>query len=78
MAWNLEYNVRYEIAMARLVYLRSDQALPAPSNITGLGMFWKKNYNTYLGKGTANEFKMHFIAYTAPNEQVNVDISNEV
>lgn len=61
--WNLNNNVKYEVAMARLIYLRSNQQLPSASNVGALAWFWKRNYNTIQGKGTAYEFASHFDEY---------------
>lgn len=65
ISWNLNNNVEYEIAIARIIYLRGNQQLPHASNIDGLARFWKKYYNTYLGKGTPNQFKSHFYDYVS-------------
>jgi hypothetical protein len=65
ISWNLNNNVEYEVAIARIIYLRGNQQLPHASNIDGLAHFWKKYYNTYLGKGTPNQFKSHFYDYVS-------------
>lgn len=61
--WNLENNVDYEIAMARLIYLKTNKPLPSATDLSGLGKFWKVNYNTYLGKGTAREYVVNYQEY---------------
>lgn len=61
--WNLENNVKYEIAMARIIYLRTNKPLPSATDLGGLGKFWKVNYNTYLGKGTAHEYVENYEEY---------------
>ncbi len=61
--WNLEHNVNYEIAMARIIYLRTNQPLPNAADLKGLGRYWKINYNTYLGKGTAREYVENYEEY---------------
>ncbi len=64
LAWNLENNVAYEIAMARMIYLmKTDKPIPSATDPMALGKFWKVNYNTYLGKGTAKEYAVHFVEY---------------
>jgi hypothetical protein len=64
LAWNLENNVAYEIAMARMIYLmKTDKPIPGATDYNALGKFWKVNYNTYLGKGTAKEYAVHYEEY---------------
>ena len=53
---DLKYNLAYQIAMCRIHYLRVKEKLPAHDDIKGLARYWKKYYNTRLGKGTENEF----------------------
>lgn len=53
----LRYDIEYGIVMARLKYRRSPHALPkSPSDILGLARVWKRDYNTYEGKGKESEF----------------------
>ena len=49
---NQRANLPYQIAMARVHYLRVNEKLPRHDNVTGLALYWKKYYNTMLGKGT--------------------------
>lgn len=64
LAWNLENNIAYEIAMARMIYLmKTNKPIPSATDPMALGKFWKVNYNTYLGKGTAKEYAVHFEEY---------------
>lgn len=61
LSWNLKNNVAYEIAMARIVYLmKTNKPLPKATDLYALGKFWKINYNTYLGKGTAREYEINY------------------
>ena len=53
---SLIYNLCYSTIMARLVYLRAPGKLPDAKDIEGLAAYWKKHYNTPLGKGTEQEF----------------------
>lgn len=55
--WNLKNNIPYEIAIARIVYLRSRHDLPDANDSEALARFWKDNYNTYLGKGTVQQYR---------------------
>ena len=59
----LERNLAYAVAMARVHYLRVPEPLPMAGYITGLGAYWKKYYNTPLGKGTVQEFIDNYRRY---------------
>jgi hypothetical protein len=48
----LEWNLAYQIIMARIHYLRVPEPLPHPLDKVGLATYWKKYYNTSAGKGT--------------------------
>lgn len=50
----LEYNLKYAIIFCRLRYLVVKE--PLPNNLHGYAKYWKKYYNTELGKGTVDEF----------------------
>lgn len=56
----LETNDAYACAMARMVYARAKPALPNPGDIHGHAAYWKQHYNTPLGKGTPEEFVLHW------------------
>lgn len=49
-------NLAYATAMARLVYYRIPEPLPEPYDLEGCARYWKKYYNTHLGKGTEAHF----------------------
>ncbi len=51
----LRGNLLYQIAMARLHYYRRPEALPSRQNVAAMAGYWKKHYNTHLGKGTVEE-----------------------
>lgn len=53
-AEHLEYNVALAICMTRVHYLRVTESIP--TTIEGYARYWKKHYNTSLGKGTESEF----------------------
>ena len=55
----LKWNLMYAVAMARVQYYRVPDALPKLSLID-LTHYWKKHYNTVLGKGTVDEFHKNF------------------
>ena len=50
----LETNIAYAIIMCRLKYRRVPKKLP--KTVAGMGNYWKKYYNTDLGKGDPKEF----------------------
>ncbi len=51
---NLMYNLAYQIFICRVFYLRIKE--PVPNDIKDIANYWKKYYNTYLGKGTVEAF----------------------
>lgn len=59
-------NLAYQTAMARLHYWRFWQPLPNARDITGMGEYWKKYYNTRKGKGTVEEFIKNYNILIAP------------
>lgn len=60
----LEGDLIYQIIMCRLHYLRVPEALPrgTPSS---LARYWKKYYNTPLGRGTTGEFMCNYSKYVS-------------
>ena len=48
-------NLLYQIAMARIHYYRVAEALPTRHNLMDMAKYWKKYYNTRLGKGKPEE-----------------------
>ena len=52
----LVWNLGYATAMARLVYRRRPEPLPAAEDIPGLAAYWKAHFNTAAGRGTAAKF----------------------
>lgn len=59
----LEWNLAYQIIMARLHYRRARAALPAPTDIDGMALYWKLYYNTSIGKGTVEKAKRAYIKF---------------
>ena len=57
---HLRWNLAYQIAMARLHYRRVKEPLPATGDVLALAGYWKRYYNTTLGKGTVEEFEMNY------------------
>ena len=55
------FNDRLAICMARVHYLRVSEAIP--SDLEGWAYYWKKYYNTHLGRGTEYEFVCNYKRY---------------
>lgn len=51
---NLMYNLAYSVAICRIHYLRVAESVP--DTVEGRAVYWKKYYNTSLGKGTVEEY----------------------
>lgn len=49
-------NLRYSTGIARCQYYRRKEPLPDENDIEGMARYWKKYFNTHLGKGTEQEF----------------------
>ena len=45
-----------QIAMCRITYWRYPKRLPKKGDLQGQAEYWKKAYNTELGKGTVSHF----------------------
>ncbi len=57
------YNLAYQIAMARVHYLRVKTKLPEATDLQGLAEYWKLYYNSYKGKGTVDKALRKYILY---------------
>ena len=60
---NQRPNLQYQIAMARVHYLRVNEKLPSYRDIPGMARYWKKYYNTKLGKGTTSDTREKYKRY---------------
>lgn len=54
----LEWDLAYQIVMARLHYLRVKP--PIPSDLEGQARYWKQYYNTVAGSGTVAEYLKNY------------------
>jgi len=52
-------NLAYATAIARMIYYRISEPLPTGSDIEGQAIYWKKYYNTKMGKGCIEDFIQH-------------------
>ena len=57
------YDLQYATLMARFFYLRVKEQLPEEDDIGALANYWKKYYNTELGKGTPEKFVNAYYKY---------------
>lgn len=62
---HLYVNIAYAVAIARQIYRRRPEALPAAGDLDGLAAYWKAHYNTALGAGTPGKFKVAWHAHCA-------------
>ncbi|PKR56390.1 hypothetical protein COO92_21230 [Thalassospira lohafexi] len=62
-ASNLICNLAYAALMCRIHYYRVSEALPGANDLAGLARYWKRYYNTALGKGSESEFIENYHRY---------------
>lgn len=62
----METNLAYQAAIARIHYLRVPEKLPKGDDIEEMARYWKKYYNTEQGKGTEEEFIKNYKEYVKP------------
>lgn len=63
----LEHNDPLAIVIARLKYWTIPEAVPSARNLPAIAAYWKKYYNTPLGKGTEEQFIENYNALVVPN-----------
>jgi len=56
-------NLKLAVIMCRVFFLRVEEPIPAHDNIQAIADYWKKYWNTSLGKGTTEEFIAHYHKY---------------
>ena len=49
-------NIALQAVFCRLKYKRDKYALPKSSDLEAQAKYWKRVYNTHLGKGTITHF----------------------
>ena len=49
-------NIALQVAFCRLKYRLDKYALPGMDNIEAQAKYWKRVYNSHLGKGTVKHF----------------------
>lgn len=60
---HLESHLDYQIALCRVHYLRVKAPLPAADDIHGQAAYWKKYYNTAMGRGTVYQYILSYRKY---------------
>ena len=60
---NLRANLPYQIVMARIYYMRFSEPLPKYNDLPSLAYYWKKYWNTSLGKGTVYQAQNNYERY---------------
>jgi hypothetical protein len=60
---NLTANIPYQAAIGRVYYWTRPGALPDKSDPTAMGIYWKKHWNSPLGKGKALIATEHYEAF---------------
>lgn len=63
MRESLRTNLAYQVVIARLVYYRKSEPIPSRDDIEAMARYWKKHYNTELGKGTVQEAVNNYKRY---------------
>ena len=63
MTWNL----MYACAIARVHYWRRPGALPSADDVVGMANYWKRHYNTFLGKGNPKVWARNYRRYCLPS-----------
>ena len=56
----LAWDMRLATLIARVKYWMSPRPLPKAGDVENLGLYWKEIYNTKLGAGTVEHFKLQW------------------
>lgn len=62
---SLMNNDNFATGMCRCFFLRFNEPIPNKLNVTALACYWKKYYNTSLGKGSIDVFIEKYNKYVA-------------
>lgn len=65
---NLKGNLLYQIAMARAHYMRDKQLIPPHDDVVGLATYYKRVWNTHLGKATVEQAIENYKKYAFRKE----------
>jgi hypothetical protein len=61
--FDLKWDLRLAVLMARYRYWAVAEPLPGSDNIEALARYWKRYYNTYLGSGKVGDFITKYKKY---------------
>lgn len=56
-------NLAYATAIARVIYYRQPEPLPAADDVEGQAQYWKRHFNTEKGTGTASDFHINYMEH---------------
>jgi len=63
----LVYDLAFQTVVCRLKYYSIKEPLPDdPNDVWKLANYWKKHYNTHIGKGTPEEFVANYRRFVDP------------
>ncbi len=71
-------NLAYAAAVARQVYRRAPDPLPAPGDADDMAGYWKAIYNTPLGAGVRARFAASFRAHVLPLYAASEDAGSPI
>lgn len=60
---SLKINLVYQIILARVFYYRFSEPLPSKDDVRAMAEYYKKYYNTHLGKATVEEAVDRYYRY---------------
>lgn len=59
----LRYSQAFACMVARFKYMDAKGALPAWNDVLGQAEYWKKSYNSEMGKGTIEHYQHQFVRH---------------
>ena len=69
VSYRVMSNIALQVAFCRLKYRRDKHAMPKASDVEGQAKYWKRVYNSHLGKGTIE----HFLSANKNDEIGDID-----
>ncbi len=65
MTWqaNMMFNLVHQTVMARLYYWRVSEPLPSHKDVEAMAQYYKKHWNTHLGKATVEQAMSKYKRY---------------
>ncbi len=68
-ASEMQLNDQYATVMCRIHYMRCPKALPSASDLNGLWLYYKVNYNSVNGAATQPQFDANYHRYVGGSAQ---------